>query len=55
MIRGSGKAALFDMGMKRLQWIPACPYENGGRELHGFATTVTGLLDQLKCRFSISV
>ncbi|KAL8101429.1 hypothetical protein AgCh_033355 [Apium graveolens] len=57
VIRGSGKAVLFDMGMKRWQWIPACPYENGGGELHGFAydpklaTPVTGLLDQLTVPF----
>ncbi|KAJ4702697.1 protein UNUSUAL FLORAL ORGANS [Melia azedarach] len=67
MIRGSDKALLFDLFMKRWQWIPPCPYINGGGnyrteeeedgELHGFAyeprlaTPVTGLLDQLTLPF----
>ncbi|KAK3189042.1 hypothetical protein Dsin_028603 [Dipteronia sinensis] len=67
MIRGSDKALLFDIFMKRWQWIPPCPYVhgcNGGGggygadgELHGFAyepriaTPVTALLDQLTLPF----
>ena len=53
------KAVLFDMSRKRWQWIPPCPYVNGGGggELHGFAyeprlaTPVTSLLDQLTLPF----
>ncbi|KAH7569698.1 hypothetical protein ACOSP7_013340 [Xanthoceras sorbifolium] len=67
MIRGSDKALLFDICMKRWQWIPPCPYVvhgcgggggyGGDGELHGFAyeprlaTPVTGLLDQLTLPF----
>ncbi|KAF5472243.1 hypothetical protein F2P56_008979 [Juglans regia] len=62
-IRGSEKALLLDICGKKWQWIPPCPYSQGGgggnnnerdcSELHGFAyeprlaTPVTGLLDQL--------
>ncbi|KAH8521240.1 hypothetical protein H0E87_002340 [Populus deltoides] len=61
IIRGSGKALLFDILRKAWQWIPPCPYMNhgggGDDELHGFAyeptvtTPVTGLLDQLTIPF----
>ncbi|KAF7801329.1 protein UNUSUAL FLORAL ORGANS [Senna tora] len=42
MIRGTEKGLLFDIGRKRWQWIPPCPYTaagggGGGCELHGFA------------------
>jgi hypothetical protein len=60
MIRGSSdKALLLDVFRKIWQWIPPCPYSQGGGgdgrggELHGFAyeprlaTPITGLLDQL--------
>lgn len=62
MIRGSERGLLFDICRKRWQWIPPCPYNNGGSdgeegELHGFAyeprlaTPVTALLDQLTLPF----
>lgn len=59
MVMGTEKALLFDMGTKRWQWIPPCPYVNGGgdTELHCFAyeprlaTPVTGLLHQLTLPF----
>lgn len=58
IVVGTEKALLFDMETKRWQWIPPCPYVNGGGgELHGFAyeprlaTPVTGLLDQLTLPF----
>lgn len=56
MIKGSDKGLIFDMGLKRWQWIPPCPYVNGG-ELVGFgfepklATPVTALLDHLTLPF----
>jgi len=54
MIKGSDKGLVYDIGRKRWQWIPPCPYAGyDGFELHGFAydprlaTPVTALLDQL--------
>ncbi|XP_031269893.1 protein UNUSUAL FLORAL ORGANS-like [Pistacia vera] len=67
VIKGSSRALLFDISMKRWQWVPPCPYLHGGcggnggyggeGELHAFAyeprlaTPVTGLLDQLALPF----
>lgn len=58
MIRRTDKALLFDIGRKRWQWIPPCPYTASSNcELHGFAyeprlaTPVTALLDQLALPF----
>ncbi|WJX52786.1 hypothetical protein P8452_38857 [Trifolium repens] len=56
MIKGisDNKGLVYDIGKKKWQWIPTCPYVGyDGFELHGFAyeprlaTPVTALLDQL--------
>ncbi|EPS72272.1 fimbriata protein [Genlisea aurea] len=60
LIRGSGKAVMFDICKKRWAWIPPCPYicRRDGDEIHGLsyeprlAIPITAFLEQLTLPFN---